>query len=331
MAKPRSAPAPPPASTPDVDELDEPLNPFGDDDDDEEEEEEEPAPPPRNRGGRPPNPNRTVFSATAVFKTVEDFQDFEEEALKRELSVSGYALEVLLNRHNTVEGVGDMRTKIRQQSQRILALEGAKEQLQALFEQERERTGGTGGSVGGLSGFDDNKPVGAKDLQRLISEGIAERDRTAALARLPELEAELTRTKKELADLQDEYDNLEDDMVKRSDFEANVKTYGGPVIQGLAGQFPDIARKLVEGPLGALAGLGGGMGGIGAGPTESVSSDPLVTAALRTRDNISPKQGRDLEHVLDAVGRHPEFIERFAKAVYQYEQAQAAAPPTPAA
>lgn len=310
------------------DELDEDTAAAGDQADDQEQEEEEQAPAtPRRKGGRPRS--GATLTATAVFKEETEFQEFEQEASERNESVSAYALHVLLNRHNTVDGVSDWKRERRTLKNRITALEGAKEQLQGMYEQERSRAGS------GLAGLDATPAaMTPKEIQRLVAAGIAERDREQKLALLPVVQAELEKTQKELEDLEEKYDDLQDEMERLSNFETKVQTYAPTLVNGLLGQFPNLAKSIASSPLGALAGLTPDSVGLPA-PTSDPASDPLIAAALRTRDEISPKQGRELEMVLDAIAKNPGFVTRFAQAIQQHEQAQqaaqAATPPTPQA
>lgn len=262
----------------------------------------------RNRGGRPVAATRTrnrpaVMSVTGVFKDETDYQSFLDEATERGLSSSAYALEVFTNRHNTSGGASELRRTNRNLRERVSQLEGAKETLQGLFEQAKAGTK----PADSLAGFDD-APVTNRTLAKAVEAEIAKRDAAAAAANMPELQKRFDK-------LQEDYDELEEQMERDSSFMVRAQTLGPALVHGLLQKAPGLAT--------ALAGLGGfEVPGLPAGPLVD-TSDPLVTAALRTRDNVSPKQARELEQVLDAVCRRPDFITRFASAVQQYEQAQA--------
>ena len=285
---------------------------YDDDEQDQDtDEDEDEAPAPRRGRGRPVAAARTrnrpaVMSVTAVFKDKDEaeYHDLLEEAGAKNASVSAYALEVLLNRHNTATGATDNKRTIRALRERVSQLEGAKETLQGLYEDAMK-----GIKTDSLAGF-DNAPVTNKTLASAVQAEIARMEKERLAAEAPEL-------RKQLDKLQEEYDELEDRMEKESSLMSRAQILAPAAINGLMQRAPGLAN--------ALAGLAGiEPMGLPAGPAAE-STDSLVLAALRTRDNVAPKQVRELEQVLDAVARHPQFISRFAQAVQQFEAAQATA------
>ena len=260
-----------------ADDLDQDEETDQEQDDDEEEEEESR---PRSRGGRPRSSAvRSTWSMTAVFKSETEYQEFVDEAENHDLSPSAYLIKVVRNRHNTVEGQKDYRAEALRLRSRVERLEGAKEELQGLYEVAMGRT-----QTGGLSGLEQQqeKPVGPAALKKLIDEAVVQRENETKLARLPIVE-------KELEQLQKDYEELEAEMERTSSFESKAQIYGAPLVQGLAGTFPELAQRIISSPLGALAGLTpGDTPALGPATNAAVSNDPLVLAAQRTRENIAP-------------------------------------------
>ena len=286
-----------------------------DDDDDEQDEPDERDQAPRKKvNGRPRSASRKQggsYPVTLVFKKDEDFNEFTAEAADKNLSAAAYALHVVNNRHNTTETSTDLRKTVKFLRNRVARLEGAKEHLQGLYDAERA------GRAGGLSGLDaDNAPATAKTLKKALDEALAKRDQEARLKQLQELEKDYEKLEKEHEELLTKHE----EAVSTTSFPSIVERLAPAAMTIASTRF----GPQISGFLGMLSGVAPEPMGLGAGDP----ADPLVAAVLRARDNISPRQGRDLEQVMDAIGRNPQFVERFAAAVAQFDKVNAQQPPT---
>lgn len=281
----------------------------GSENSDQDEDEDEEAPAPR-KGGRPvlanPKRRRTAsgFSVTAVFKDEVELQEFQEEASVAGLSNAAYAMRVIKNRHNTTEGASDRSRQYRALKERVLQLEGAKEQLQALYEQAL-----AGKNPEALAGLE---PAGVPitNLTAAVKAEIKRMETERLAKEAPELQKKLDALQKEFEDLEDQYE-------KETSLMAKATMIAPAALNGLLARAPGLAVAL-----GGLMGIDPGTPmGLPAGPSAD-STDPLVLAVLRTRDNVSPKQARELEVVMDGLARFPNLVTNFSDAVKTMENAQ---------